>query len=121
MKVVAYCFDTNKKILLARANGKRHDITVISNALNADTVGYANGKSAVILCSDEIIHADLLAAFNSLGVRLIITTFIVDEKSIKNARYNYDICIVNLSSAFINYGEIVRTLDNWQASQYKKI
>ena len=134
MKVVAYCIDTNEKMLLAKANGKKHDITVISNALNLDTVGYADKKIAVIVCSKENIDTELFSAFTSLGVQLLITKFGVDVSTMENARFNYDIRIQPVTENWLPqksseareakekqrnglenvYEEIISVLDNWQ-------
>lgn len=113
MKVVAYCIDKDEKILLAKANAKRHDITVISNALNFDTSGYADGKSAVILCGEVRIDIALLAKLKQMGVQLILSTFSIDPNFLKNAHQNYGLCIIALPARPINYGEIVRVLDSW--------
>src|SRR5665213_2461480 len=66
MKAVAYSIKPFEKEFLAKANQKKHDITLISNALSAETAIYARGKDAVIVSvyddvSETII--DLLAGF----------------------------------------------------------
>jgi D-lactate dehydrogenase len=49
MKVIAYSVKTFEKEVLAKANDKKHDITLISNALTIQTADYAKGKKAVLV------------------------------------------------------------------------
>jgi len=66
MKAVAYSIKPFEKEFLAKANQKKHDITLISNALSLETVIYAKGKDAVIVSGyDDVSEAiiDLLAGF----------------------------------------------------------
>jgi phosphoglycerate dehydrogenase-like enzyme len=66
MKAVAYSIKPFEKEFLAKANQKKHDITLISNALSLETVIYAKGKDAVIVSGyDDVseIIIDLLAGF----------------------------------------------------------
>ena len=44
MKAVAYSIKPFEKEFLAKANQKKHDITLISNPLGIETVIYAKGK-----------------------------------------------------------------------------
>jgi D-lactate dehydrogenase len=53
MKAVAYSIKTFEKEYLAKANQKKHDITLISNPLGPDTVIYAEGKDAVIVFTND--------------------------------------------------------------------
>lgn len=131
MKVVAYCIDTNEKIVLAKANGKKHDITLISNDLDIDTVQYAQGKRAAIVCGTNTVNEELLSAFNLLGVILIISRIPIDNKYIENARRTYNIFIETvtqnspisyststpkLTTALENfYGEVVSILDSFES------
>ncbi len=67
MKAVAYSIKTFEKEFLAKANNKKHDITLISNALSIETAIYAQGKEAVIVSIyDDVSEAiiDLLAGFD---------------------------------------------------------
>ncbi len=49
MKVVAYSIKSFEKEFLAKANQKKHDITLISNPLSPETTRYAEGKDAVVV------------------------------------------------------------------------
>jgi D-lactate dehydrogenase len=72
MKAVAYSIKTFEKEFLARANQKKHDITLISNDLSADTAIYAEGKDAVIVLNDDV-NASLVDQLANLGVKYIAT------------------------------------------------
>jgi lactate dehydrogenase-like 2-hydroxyacid dehydrogenase len=72
MKAVAYSVKPFEKEFLAKANQKKHDITLISNDLSADTVIYAEGKDAVIVLNDDV-NASLIERLADLGVKYIAT------------------------------------------------
>lgn len=71
MKVVAYSMAPYEKEYLARANQKKHDITLISNALSTETALYAEGKDAVIVFADyepaNLVYKQLAL----MGIRFI--------------------------------------------------
>lgn len=73
MKAVAYNIKPREKELLAVANGKKHDLTLISNELNRKTVSYAQGKNVVIVSSYDILSHDMLWELRNVGVTKIIT------------------------------------------------
>ncbi len=73
MKVVAYNIKDFEKELLAIANGKIHDLTLISNPLNFKTIHYAEGKEAVIVSEDDRLDEDVLIALKQHGISKIIT------------------------------------------------
>lgn len=72
MKAVAYSVRPFEKEFLAKANQKRHDITLISNSLSAETVIYAEGKDAIIVSSDEV-SASMIECIAALGIKYIAT------------------------------------------------
>ena len=49
MKVVVYSTRPYEKEALAKANHKKHDITLISNSLTEENTFYAKGKDAVVV------------------------------------------------------------------------
>jgi D-lactate dehydrogenase len=53
MKVVAYSVELFEKEFLAKANQKKHDITLISNPLSPETALYAEGKDAVVVFTND--------------------------------------------------------------------
>ncbi|TDS16291.1 Rossmann-fold NAD(P)-binding domain-containing protein [Sphingobacterium paludis] len=73
MKAVAYNIKDFEKELLARANGKVHDLTLISNALNYNTLHYASGKEVVIVSADDRLNADILDQLKEVGIQKIVT------------------------------------------------
>jgi D-lactate dehydrogenase len=73
MKVVAYSVQDFEKEFLAKANQKKHDITLISNPLSVDTIAYATGKDAVIVAPNDQVTAPLINKFADMGVRYLTT------------------------------------------------
>ncbi|MEJ7779599.1 MAG: NAD(P)-dependent oxidoreductase [Daejeonella sp.] len=73
MKVIAYSIKTCEKELLAKANRKKHDITLISNKLSIENISYARGKDAVLVFSSDDLPAPLLKDLKKFGIRYIVT------------------------------------------------
>ena len=73
MRVVAYSIKTFEKELLAKANQKKHDITLISNALSLETALYAEGKDAVLVFTNDDVSAPVVDLLAKLGIRYIAT------------------------------------------------
>jgi len=73
MKVVAYSIKPFEKEYLAKANQKKHDITLISNALNLETSIYAEGKEAVIVFISDDASAPVIKRLADMGVKYITT------------------------------------------------
>lgn len=73
MKAVAYNIKDFEKELLALANGKVHDLTLISNPLNINTIHYVFGKEVIIVSEDDILDADLLDKLKKAGVQKVVT------------------------------------------------
>ena len=73
MKAVAYSIRAIEKEPLVKANGKRHDITLISNTLNAATLAYAEGKEAILVSPFDDLSAPMLSGLQEMGVRLVVT------------------------------------------------
>lgn len=73
MKAVAYSIKPQEKECLAVANGKKHDLTLISNELNEYTVSYAQGKEVVVVSSYDMLNREMLWELKNAGVRHIIT------------------------------------------------
>jgi hypothetical protein len=80
MKVVAYSIKSSEKEPLAVANHKKHEITLISNQLTAETVNFAVGKDAVIVTVADLVDANVINLLADLGVKYIATrSTIVDH------------------------------------------
>ena len=73
MKVVAYNVKTFEKEFLAKANDKKHDITLISNALTLQTADYAKGKKAVLVSTSDDVGDRVITKLADLGIRYIAT------------------------------------------------
>jgi D-lactate dehydrogenase len=73
MKVIAYSVKTFEKEVLAKANDKKHDITLISNALTIQTADYAKGKKAVLVFTSDDVCAVIINKLADLGIRYIAT------------------------------------------------
>ncbi|WP_031301396.1 Rossmann-fold NAD(P)-binding domain-containing protein [Sphingobacterium paucimobilis] len=73
MRVVAYNIKEFEKELLAKANAKVHDLTLISNGLSFSTIHYAKGKEVIIISDEDQLDRPLLEALWQIGVRKIIT------------------------------------------------
>ena len=73
MKVVAYSINPFEKEFLIRANQKKHDITLISNALGVETASYAEGKDAVLVFTNDDVSENVISKLAGLGVKFIAT------------------------------------------------
>jgi len=73
MKAVAFSVKPFEKEYLAKANQKKHDITLISNPLGVDTAIYAEGKNAVIVTEDDDLSAPVAEQLAALGIQFIVT------------------------------------------------
>lgn len=73
MKAIAYSIKPQEKEHLAVANGKKHDLTLISNELNHRTVSYAQGKEVVIVSSYDILGHEMLWELKNIGITKLIT------------------------------------------------
>ena len=73
MRVIAYNILGPEKEHLAKANGKVHDLTLISNELNFSTMHYAMGKEAIIISDRDLLDRVMLYELYKIGIRNIIT------------------------------------------------
>lgn len=73
MKAVAYHVMASEKEYFAKANKKKHDITLIANGLDMDTIHYAQGKEAVIMPKGFITTREVTNKLCSMGIKYIIT------------------------------------------------
>lgn len=72
MKAIAYSIKPYEKESLILANGKKHDLTLISNELNDKTILYAIGKEAVIVSQLDLLDAPILQELWQKSVKYII-------------------------------------------------
>lgn len=73
MKAIAYSIKPYEKEFLIKANEKKHDITVISNRLSAETISFAEGKDAVIVFTGDDVSAPVIQKLHAMGVKYIAT------------------------------------------------
>jgi D-lactate dehydrogenase len=96
MKAVAYSIKPFEKEYLAKANQKKHDITLISNALDIDTAIYAKGKDAVIVFTNDNVSAPVIELLSKMGVRFIVTRSVGTDHIDKEAAAAHHIKIANV-------------------------
>jgi|GEM_PF-2161303 len=72
MKAVAYSVRALEKEYFAKANEKKHEITLIANPLGMDTVHYAGGKEAIIMPLGAVMPDEVTNALCGMGIKYII-------------------------------------------------
>lgn len=119
MKAVVYSTQTFEKELLARANQKKHDITLISNPLNIDTAYFAEGKDAVIVNQFDDLSASVIQKLAALGIKFIncrtFETQHIDKSAARKAGVKVAQVISLVPEEIAN--QIIKNLDHWQAYQ----
>src|SRR5258708_18745410 len=98
MKVVAYSIRSFEKEYLAKANQKRHDITLISNPLNIETANFAEGKDAVIVSPNDEVSAGVIEKLTELGIKYIVTRSVGTDHIDKDAAVKSNIKLSNVPS-----------------------
>lgn len=87
MRVVAYSIKNFEKELLAKANQRKHDITLISNCLSLETALYAEGKDAAIVFTNDDLSRPVIDRLAEMGIKYIITRSIgMDHIDLEAAR-----------------------------------
>ena len=121
MKAVAYSVKLQEKAALAIANEKKHDLTLISNELNAATIAYAQGKDVAIVSTYDIVDHEMLKSLKRLGVSKLITRSNtlthIDLKAAAEMAFN----IANIPHHSIDVAyiaeQVVRHLNLWGSGQ----
>lgn len=90
MKAVVYSIRPFKKEYLARANQKKHDITLISNPLGSDSTVYAEGKDAVIVFTNDDVSSSVIQKLAAAGVKYIVTRFTGTDHIDKESDAKYE-------------------------------
>jgi len=93
MKAVAYSIRPFEKEFLAKANRKKHEITLISNPLNLDTVIYAEGKDAVIVFVHDDVSEQVIKKLANMGIKYLVTRSSGTDHIDKEAAAKYHIKI----------------------------
>lgn len=73
MKAVVYSSKPFEKEYLAKANHKKHDITLISNPLGIDSANFAEGKDAVVVFTNDDVSAPVIEKLKNFGIKYIAT------------------------------------------------
>lgn len=110
MKAIVYSTKTFEKELLAKANFKKHDITLISNPLNIETVSYAEGKDAVIVFSNDDLSTPVINKLAEFGVKYISTRSGDVENINQSTAAKYGIKIAHAPCTTESVAEYVLTL-----------
>lgn len=117
MKAIAYNITPKDKEWLILANYKKHDITIIANSLNADTLAYASGKEALILLNEDSLDESLILALKNIGIKYIATSSYGTDHIDLAAATRAGLKIANVP--FENGGslevmhQVIKNLDNW--------
>lgn len=98
MRVVAYSIKGFEKELLAKANRKKHDITLISNALSQETAAYAEGKDAIIIFTNDDVSAPVIHQLADLGIKYIATRSVGTDHIDRETAAERNIKIANVPS-----------------------
>lgn len=126
MKVIAYNITPTEKEHLVLANHKKHDITIIANALSDDTVKFAEGKEVVLVFTGDDVSASIIKKLKQLGIRYITTATQNTNHIDLNVAASLGIQVANIpfsinpeqkTSENINQNmlQVVQNLDKWAA------
>lgn len=96
MKAVVYSTHSFEKELLAKANHKKHDITLISNPLNLNTASFAKGKDAIVVFTNDDVSAPVIEKLKSYGIKFIATRSVGTDHIDKNAAASAGIKVANV-------------------------
>lgn len=98
MKAVVYSTQPFEKELLAKANNKKHDITLISNSLSLDTAFYAEGKDAVVVLTNDCLDKATISKLAGYGIRYISTRSVSTDHIDRVAAAHHHIKVANIPS-----------------------
>jgi lactate dehydrogenase-like 2-hydroxyacid dehydrogenase len=117
MKVVAYSVKPFEKEHLAKANQKKHDITLIFNSLSLETAVFAAGKQAVIVFSTDDLSAEVINKLAELGVKYITTRSAITANIDRVAASIHGIKLANAPNEQDIAGQTIRNLDMWEMNK----
>ncbi len=128
MKVIAYSIKSFEKEFLAKANQKKHDITLISNSLGLETAVFAEGKKAVIVFATDDVSAPVIEKLAKLGIKFIVTGSAGTDHIDKDAAAISNIMIAHIPSYSSQSNlttkdlqeiadQTIKSLDLWQANK----
>jgi len=117
MKVVAYSVKPFERESLAKANQKKHDITLIFNSLNLETAVFAAGKQAVLLSSTDDVSANIMDKLARLGIKYIATRSESSGHIDKKAAKRNGIKLANVTAMEDAATQTIRNLDLWEMNK----
>ena len=132
MKVVVYSTRPYEKEALAKANHKKHDITLISNSLIEENTFYAKGKDAVVVNINDDVTETIINSLASFGIKFISTRSYsiahINQEAARKAHlkigrlselYNYTDEVLALSASVQQEvaEETIHNLDQWQENK----
>jgi lactate dehydrogenase-like 2-hydroxyacid dehydrogenase len=124
MKAVVYNVKPFENEFLAKANKKKHDITLISNSLNPDTIMYSAGKNCVIITEGDDIPANIIEKLAALGVKYLVTRSIETIHIDKETAFSFGLKLANLpffsplpKNMQANADQIIKNLDLWELNK----
>jgi lactate dehydrogenase-like 2-hydroxyacid dehydrogenase len=117
MKVIAYSVQPYEKELLAKANQKKHDITLIFNSLNLETVVFAAGKLAVVVSASDDVSAEIISKLSELGIKYITMRSVSTGHVDKDAAWKYGIKLANAPDQQDIAAQTIRNLDLWEMNK----
>lgn len=119
MKAVVYSTQPFEKEYIAIANQKKHDITLISNSLNMQTIQFAEGKDAVIVTVNDDLSANVINELKNMKVKYIANrskeTIHIDK--IQASILGIKLANVSDDSLQEIAQQTIKNLDNWQANK----
>jgi len=117
MKVVAYSVKPFEREPLAKANQKKHDITLIFNSLNLETALFAAGKQAVIVLSTDDVSAAVMDKLAALGIKYIAIRSSLTGNIDKAAAVRNGIKLANVPELSDIAEQTIRNLDLWEMNK----
>ncbi len=117
MKVVAYSIKPFEREPLAKANQKKHDITLIFNSLNLETALFAAGKQAVMVSASDNVTEDILSKLAQMGVKYITMRSNSAVNIDKLAAARNGIKLANVPEQMDIANQTIKNLDLWEMNK----
>lgn len=111
MKAVVYGIKPFEKEFLAKANQKKHVITLITNPLSLETTTYAEGKEAVIAFTHDTIPETIIDQLTRMGVKHIASCAPVTDQTGKETGKDY------AGKSADSARQAINDLDLWQQNR----
>ncbi|MEO5911221.1 MAG: lactate dehydrogenase [Pelobium sp.] len=119
MKAVVFSTQSFEKELLAKANNKKHEITLIANPLTLETAYFAEGKEVVIVSERDHLSEQVILELQKYGISYISNrtgeTHHIDRQAVGRAKMKIAIVLSNDTTEIAK--QTIKNLDNWQAGK----